>query len=415
MPDRSDGLSRRRFLQATASAAGLVVAAPAIAAAGIATRTGAPIPSWSRPDRPSPLQEPLDAFVTSRMEIARFPGLGAATLRDGDVRWSHGWGLANVEDATPATRETVFMLASVSKTVVCCAVMQAVERGLFGLDDDIDGILPFPIHSPNFPTDVITPRMLLTHTSGLRDNWGALIPLYVDGDSPIPLATFVEGYFVAGGAWYDAARNFQTWKPGTRYVYSNMGATTAAFLVEAASGVAFDQWCEDNIFAPLGMDQTSWHLAGLDPANVAMPYRYQRSSDSYLPFGQYGYPDYPDGQLRTSPRQLARFVAAICNGGQTADGVRILEQATVDEILRNQLAGLISWKQGLIWYGSGNAATGPLWGHNGGDSGVATYAFFSPSKGTGVVLTANGSWRGATEGHAYRQIRDRLLAEAESN
>jgi CubicO group peptidase (beta-lactamase class C family) len=63
------------------------------------------------------------------------------------------------------------MLASISKTVIATAVMQGVERALFGLDDDVNDILPFPVRTPEHPRRVITVRQLLTHTSSIRDRW----------------------------------------------------------------------------------------------------------------------------------------------------------------------------------------------------------------------------------------------------
>ena len=90
--------------------------------------------------------------------------------------------------------------------------------------------------------------MLLTHSSGLRDNWSILLPDYVHGDSPISLGFYMEDYFSAGGSRYDADKNFQTWEPGAKYSYCNMAVSLAAYLVEAASGTSFETWCQDNIF-----------------------------------------------------------------------------------------------------------------------------------------------------------------------
>jgi CubicO group peptidase (beta-lactamase class C family) len=384
-------VSRRTLLKGGLAAAGLAAVAPA-------TRVGALVFG----------EEDLNTWVLERMRAAHLPGLGAAIVRRGKVVWSHGWGFADIGRKALVGQDTVFMLASVSKTVTCTGVMQAVEQGHFALDDDINSILSFEVKHPEFPSAKITPRMLLAHTSGLRDNWGVLVPDYVHGDSPLSLGFYMEDYFAKDGSRYDKQKNFQDWKPGAKYTYCNMAVSLAGYLVEAATGIGFAQWCGDHIFHPLGMDQTSWRLAGLDTSKIATPYHYEKPRDRYRPIKQYGYPDYPDGELRASPSQLARFLSAIANGGATADGVRILEPRTIKEIFTDQKVA--SWRQGLIWYGSGNAITGRLWGHNGGDKGVATYEFFSPSSGDGVVLLANGSWRNAAAGHAYRQIRDRLLA-----
>jgi CubicO group peptidase (beta-lactamase class C family) len=281
------------------------------------------------------------------------------------------------------------MLASISKTVIATAVMQGVERALFGLDDDVNDILPFPVRTPEHPRRVITVRQLLTHTSSIRDRWPVWDDLYVKGDSTIPLGMFLEGYLVPGGEDYRRA-NFYDTKPSSRYRYSNVGAALAAFLVEAASGSGFDAWCETNIFQPLGMDRTGWHLADVPVADVAMPYRWSADRNRYLAYGQYGYPDYPDGALRTTAPQIARHLGMMMNGG-VWNGTRVLQRDTVSEMLRSQIPDT-TYGQGLLWYRTRSRGRA-LIGHNGGDSGVATVAFYDPNDDVGVVVLANGNWR----------------------
>jgi CubicO group peptidase (beta-lactamase class C family) len=286
--------------------------------------------------------------------------------------------------------------------------MQAVEDGLVDLDADVDEVLPFSVRNPTFPDAAITARMLLAHTSSIRDNWDVLTGIYARGDSPVPLGEFLEGYLVPGGRHYDAERNFLSSAPGTAYAYGNEGAALAAYLVEAASGTPFDGWCEDRIFAPLGMHETSWHLGGLDRGDVAMPYRW--ANGRYRAYGHYGYPDYPDGALRTSARQLARFLLAFIGDGEL-DGVRILQSSSVEEIRRRQFADVVPG-QGLIWYVLHRSGE-RLFGHNGGDSGVATQMYYRPDDGTGVITLANGNWRRSGAAWPLSQIMDRLFEESE--
>jgi CubicO group peptidase (beta-lactamase class C family) len=353
-PIADDGVTRREFLSIAAGAASLGLAPRALArreAAGAETEAD------------------LDDFVRRQMRAGRLPGLGAAIVMDGEIAWARGYGLANIPRDVPAGPDVEFMLASVSKTVTAVAAMQAVEDGVLDLDTDVNDVLPFAVRNPRFPDDAITLRMLLTHTASLRDNWQVLTEIYTPGDSPVPLGAFLAEYFVPGGRHYDAERNFLVSAPGTDYRYCNEGVALAALLVEAAAGVGFDARCEERIFAPLGMDQTSWHLAGLERRDVAMPYRYVRSAERYRRYGQYGYPDYPDGQLRTSARQLARFLLAFIGLGEFA-GVRILQEATVREMRRSQVPDVVPG-QGLVWY-VWHRGGERLLGHNGGDSGVAT-------------------------------------------
>jgi len=344
------------------------------------------------------------------MALGRLPGVSVAVVRTDDVVWARGYGLANIWRGEPVRPSTLFMLASISKTVIATAVMQAVERAQFGLDDDVNDILPFPVRTPEHPKRAITVRHLLTHTSGIRDRWPVWDDLYSEGDSTIPLGTFLEGYLVAGGEDYRRT-NFYDTKPGSRYSYSNVGGALAAFLVEAASGEGFDTWCESNIFEPLGMDRAGWHLADVPAADVAMPYRWSADRSRFEAYGQYGYPDYPDGALRTTAPQLAQHLGMMMNRGAW-NGVRVLERDTVREMLRSQIPDA-EYGQGLLWYRTRSGGR-TLIGHNGGDQGVATVAFYDRDDDLGVVVLANGNWRRVGARWPLQQIMHLVFDRAPS-
>lgn len=267
-------LSRREFLKLGAAFAG-------------ATLTGClrPLATF----RPQPNGE-LDDFIRARMQTAHLPGLATCVVRNNLVVWANGYGWASVEDQTPVSPDTLFMLASTSKTVTAVSLMQLYDDGLFDLDSDVNGYLPFSVRNPNHPDTVITPRMLLTHTSSICDNWDVLEALYVTGDSSISLGDFCQGYLTPGGTYYDGDENFGP-SPGTHYDYSNVGAALCGYLAEGLSSLSFEQHCQQRLFTPLGMHETSWHLAGLNVDHIAVPYTYD--GGGYTPYEHYGYPDYP--------------------------------------------------------------------------------------------------------------------------
>jgi len=324
---------------------------------------------------------------------------------NGDIVWAKGFGWANIAHKRRVTPDTDFMLASISKTFIAAAVMQQVEGGTVTLGADVNDYLPFPVRNPAYKTTPITTWNLLTHTSSMRDDWGTLVPSYVKGDAAVPLGRFLKGYFTPGGRWWTPGV-YYPFAPGHAYRYCNMSASLAAYLVEAVTATHFDDYCDAHIFAPLGMNATGWHLRDLNPATVAMPYRYVRATGRYQAYGQYGYPDYPDGELRTSVSQLGRFLALHMNGG-TYQGVQLLQPATVADMMRSQVKNLVRG-QGLIWYHikiKGHAVVG----HNGGDSGVATSMYFEPSTGTGVVVLTNGDAGRASEWGALDQVVGELF------
>lgn len=332
----------------------------------------------------SPRQSALDEAIVAAMTADHIPGVAVALIRGDQVLHLAGYGLADVEEELPVTSDTAFMLASVSKTVVAMAAVLAVDDGALDLDADINSVLPFAVHVPAHPEVAITTRMLLTHTAGLADPWERLSDLYVDGDSEIPLATVLEQLLTATGAYYDADTNFTGAAPGTAYEYSNIGAALAAFVVESATGVPFDELCKQRIFTPLGMTHTGWHLADLAGVPLAVPYAY--TDGSYETYGHYGYPDYPDGALRSSITDLAALLRMVIGGG-VLNGTSVLPGWGVAEML-SDLIPTIEPGQGLAWYSYDDGDV-VYWGHEGGDAGVSTTCFFRPSDGVGVIVLAN--------------------------
>jgi CubicO group peptidase (beta-lactamase class C family) len=327
----------------------------------------------------------IDSVIQAQMTQKRIAAVSALIVKNGEPVWFKAYGKANVAQDINATSNMSFMLASISKTITATALMQVWENGSFELDDNINDYLAFDVVNPNFSSNAITFRHLLTHTSGISDDWNTLGSLYVYGDSPIPLADFCQGYLEQGGPYYNAASNFTNNAPGTFYEYSNVGATLCGYLVESITGIDFNQYCKDSIFEPLCMDNTSWFISELNVSNVVLPHYYENGQ--YYSEDHYGFPDYPDGQLRTNATSLGRFLNMYMNYG-VYNGTRILDSATVATILTEQVPTLEDG-QGLMWY-SGTQSGKTWWGHNGGDLGVTTDMRFFPADSIGIVLLTNG-------------------------
>ena len=331
----------------------------------------------------------LDAYVAARLAEAHVPGLSACIVARGAVAWCKAYGLADVGAGRPVSEDTVFLVASVSKTLTATALMQVWETGAFGLDDDVAGAASFPVRQPRFDVP-ISYRMLLSHTASVRDDWETLGELYDRGGDPgVSLSGTVSGYFDPHGRYYDAAKNFVPAAPGTRFEYTNMGFALAGYLVQALTKTDFAAWTRGHIMDPLGLSRTSWRLDDFPAGALAMPYAWDGAS--YVPYGQYTFADYPDGGLRTTAPELGRFLAAIAGGG-ALDGRRILRADTVASMIAVQHPA-IAKRQGLGFYHADIG--GEDWvGHVGEERGVATEMFFRPSDGLGFVLLMNGDWPG---------------------
>ncbi|MGY1623361.1 serine hydrolase domain-containing protein [Geodermatophilus sp. SYSU D00965] len=307
------------------------------------------------------------------------PGLSAAVVRSGQVLCTPVAGWADTVRKRRVTTETVFTWASVSKTVTATALLQLYEQGRFDLDDDVGAHLDFEVRIPSCPESPVTFRQLLCHTSGIRDSklYGRS---YVEGDSPVPLGTFLRSYLSQGGEYFDPKKNFRSRCPGTVVEYTNIGAGLIGHLVAVLSGAPFEEYVARHVFGPLGMRNTSFRLADLDRSMIALP-----GGKGPLQ----GFPTFPDGTLRSSPSNLAKFLIAVMQGGSYG-GSRILEPTTVALMLRSQTP--LDPCQGLIWYAE-RLGKRTLWGHVGDDPGVSATMFFDPVTETGVLLAANGEWR----------------------
>lgn len=372
--------TRREFLRQAATVGGVSIAATIAPFAFVRASTM---------DRPG-----LDSYIETRRRLAHSPGLSVAVVSASGLEFANGYGWANREAEIPADADTVYMLASVSKTLTCAGVLCMVEDGALDLDANVNDILPFDIAIPNNP-GAVTLRQLLTHTSSIRDRgsvWGhpgEAETLYSHGDSQISLGAFLESYLVPSGERYVKRQNFYDRKPGKSYAYSNIGVDLAAYAAEIVADKPFTELITERVTEPLGLRQAGFHLSEITTENLAMPY----ASDArgHKAIYQYGYPDYPCGAFRASATELGTWLQAFMNFGEGND-TRILDEATVREIRTNQ--HVASWNQGLIWWSGWGPGAFRHMGHTGGDAGVSTRMFFRPDKRIGVITLSNGSMLG---------------------
>ncbi len=119
-----------------------------------------------------------------------------------------------------------------------------------------------------------------------------------------------------------------------------------------------------------------------------MPYRTTNDGD-FVPYGHFGYPDYPSGLLRASAHDMGRFIAAYSNGGEL-DGERVLEASTIDTMYEGVVPEVMA-SQGVFWYWSTIDGRDVI-GHGGSDYGVSTDLLYDPGTGVGVVVMTNVEW-----------------------
>jgi CubicO group peptidase (beta-lactamase class C family) len=327
------------------------------------------------------------------------PAIGwAAVTRD--AQSTGAVGLADVERREPATSTTAFEAASIAKTIIATCVMQLVEEGRLTLDADVSRYVGFPVRHPRLPAP-ITLRQLLTHTASIADREETR------AGADVPLADFLRSYFADAGSravFLDAA-------PGASFAYSNVGPSLAALAVERVTGACFADLARARVFAPLGMHSTAFGHDAL-PAGTRIATPYAMRGERFVRLPPPSHALYPVVDLFSTPDDLSRFGRAILRGGEI-DGVRILSNASVSEMLRVQLpeaapGDALGWQ--VRTFGGRRVV-----GHEGEDSGASTGLYLDMASGAGAVVVANGdAFQGedSERATALGDLVEKLLASA---
>lgn len=327
----------------------------------------------------------LDDFVANNSRVS---SVAMVVVQNGAIVYSHTAGFMDAAHTRAPTEATLYKTSSIAKLVIAIAVMQQVELGRLDLDQDIGNYLPFAVRNPAHPDRIITARALMQHSAGLAlPDFGTVSDNLFMVDDPsvvVLLHPLIEDVLTPGSAHYQDA----IWldgPPGSVNQNSNVGMVLLAYVVERLSGMHFNDYAKTHIFLPLGMVGTSHYFPDLDPNEVAALYD---ANDNLV--SQTSNWFYPISGLFTSTGDWANFMRAILAGG-TFNGIRILEQSSVDAMLtmttpaNNQLA--YNSRIGLIWR---EAAANPGWyGHTGAGSQMTHVTEIDPVGNIGYVLFTN--------------------------
>ncbi|GAA4840264.1 serine hydrolase domain-containing protein [Paenibacillus vulneris] len=370
-----------------------------------------------------------DMAIGQLMEKHRIAGLAASVVREGRMLWSGGYGWANLERKTPVTSRTIFRIASITKSVVATAFMQLVERGLSDIDQDVGAVLGFPLRNPRYPGLAVTFRHLMTHTSGLQDEYARFVTNSRNENPPtLTLADLV----LEGGAYY-TDRLWGIGRPGDpdSFEYSNLGAVLLAAVVEKLSNERFDLYCRKHLFEPLQMKDTSFNISDFAQKmdNIAVLYEYGGKDDKHLvgadDFGgkqpvPVDYSSYvpgtngalfsPQGGLRTTVDDLTLFLLAHANDG-SLQGTRVVQPETAKLMHTAQWTGHrqegFFKHSGLQFHRTNELVPGQwLVGHAGDAYGLLSDMYFHEQERWGFVMILNGARR--DKGAAYFRAEEEL-------
>lgn len=388
---------RRR---ATGSAAALLVCAVIVGLIGCASAPPAAEPV-AQGDIAG-LTQQLTRTITHELAAQRLAGLSIALVDDQRLIWAQGFGWADVAARQPAAADTLYRVGSVSKLLTATVAMQLAAQGRLQLDAPIQQALPeWRIRSRwgNAPgSAAITPRLLMTHHSGLpRDvlggMWGAPV-----GDFRSMLAGLTQA----------ASTEEAAAPPGQVFSYSNVGLDLLGLAIERVSGRRFEQQMQQALLDPLGMREASFSAGPLDSPRMARGHL--KSAGMAEPELR----DVPAGGLNASVADLARFVSMQFAGGRNAAGEPLLPTALLAEMLRPQNADVAldsGFGVGLGWmlatFGRDTVqGGGPVAHHAGATFYHRAQLMMLPAQRLGVIVAANDG----AAGPMVNRIAARALA-----
>lgn len=316
--------------------------------------------------------------------LNRWPtaGLAVGVVRDGSPAWFRGHGVAEIGSGTPVDEDTVFRIASISKTITAIAVMQLWEQGLVDLDapanDYLRGNSLVPAKAGFRPA---TLRHLLTHTAGVRAvrrpsdllrpalGWGARVGR--------PAPSLAEYY--RGGLRVD-------FEPGTKWAYSNHGFATLGQIVEDVSGLPLDRYLRERVFGPLGMENSD--LVRSERVRPRLATGYALRSRGLKAVADREMAIAGAGSVYSTTSDMARYVSALLGGGANERG-SVLRPETLARMFEPhyqpdpRIPGM-----GLGFFRD-EAGGHRTVGHDGIWKGFLSDIVLAPNEGIGVLAFAN--------------------------
>lgn len=279
----------------------------------------------------------IDRYLAAEIVERQIPGVVAMVVDADEILYLESFGLRDVANQAPMTDDTIFRIASMTKPIATTAIMMLVEEGKLSLDDPIEKYVPeyadigviqeFNSGDGSFttrpPASPMTIRQMLSHSSGLAYSFASDTVTALNGNG-------ING--IAVPLLYD---------PGTRWSYSH-GISVVGRVLEEIEGVGLDEFFSERLFDPLGMNDTSFAVPTSKNGRVTTTHRRDDSGELI----ETPNPDEirsavsGDGGLNSTASDYAKFIQLILNDGVAPNGERLISDATVTELGRNQLGAV---------------------------------------------------------------------------
>jgi len=316
-------------------------------------------------------QTKLEAGIAHFMAANSIPGVSVAVVENNTYEWSAGFGMADLENFVPATSQTLYRLASISKPITATAAMLLWQQHKLDLD------APVQKYCPAFPRKdtTITTRQVLGHLGGIRHYKSES-----QDDPELGNTRHFDDTIQSGLKFF--ADDPLVGKPGTAFHYSTQGFTLVGCALEGASGEKYVDYVRKNILQPAGMLHTR-----TDDRFTVIPYRtrfYQKDKSGEIKNADFLDSSYKvaGGGWLSSAEDMARFTVALLND-------RLLQRSTRD-LMWTSLKAADGKETGYaLGWGTGKDLGLPDVEHGGGQQGTSTFLLMVPERRAGVVVLMN--------------------------
>lgn len=330
----------------------------------------------------------LDEYIPSYMDENNVAGITISVVKEGELLLAKGYGYADVEQEIPViANETLFSIASISKTFTATAVMKLVKNGTLDLNEDVNNYLK-SFQVPNLHgANPISLAHLLKHTAGFEESLKNVF--YANPADLLPMGEFLREFLPA-----------RVHHPGYIQSYSNLGSALAGFIVQEVTGVPYGQYLENSVLKPLGMNSTSAYQQ--PPSSL-----FSRHSKGYSYQGEFIENPYyycvvpPCGGMSATARDMANFMIMHLNEGNYK-GEQFLEEETALQMQAEQFIGHPMTGIGYGFY-SRKLNNQTLVEHTGGMPSFTSTMSLLPEHDVGFFISIN------TDTGFYREILNNFI------
>jgi CubicO group peptidase (beta-lactamase class C family) len=343
----------------------------------------------------------LDPIVAELFSLELAPGMAVVAVQGDEIVYAQGFGFADVEGQRPVTPETMFYIASTTKSFTAFAAALLADRGELDLDAPLSRYVPGLELRPPLSSDGITLRELLTHTHGIASGGPVSFRLAYTGEhTPDLLLGLLADHEPA--------------ESGKAFRYGNIGYNVAGLAMDAALEVGWKELLQREVFEPLEMENTSAYMSKVDPGQLALPYRADPEGFSERYYAKDDANMHSAGGHVTTVLDLARYLEAHLNEGRV-DGRQLFPASAVAETHRlnaeqdRNFQSIHRYGWGLGWdLGTWEGDT--LIHRFGGFAGFHSHLSFMPARDIGVAVLVNANGSGTFLAMLVaRYIYDRLL------